>query len=63
MISQAIKLARDLGAVFDVESYVIYENMGVAFGNFHHVLADRIFYDELFGFQQWQLKQPSMTDS
>jgi hypothetical protein len=51
---RAIELARDLGAVFDVESYVVYENMGVAIGNFHHTLVDRIFYDELFGFQQWQ---------
>jgi hypothetical protein len=50
----AIEFARDLGAVFDVESYVVYENMGVAIGNFHHTLVDRIFYDELFGFQQWQ---------
>ncbi|WP_162826895.1 hypothetical protein [Pseudolabrys taiwanensis] len=51
---RAIELARDLGAVFDVESYLVYENMGVAIGNFHNTLVDRIFYDELFGFQQWQ---------
>ncbi|MBB4427863.1 hypothetical protein GGD66_006446 [Bradyrhizobium sp. CIR48] len=51
---QVIEFARDLGAVFDVESYVVYENMSVALGNFHHTLVDRIFWDELFGFQQWQ---------
>jgi hypothetical protein len=51
---RVIELARDLGAVFDVETYVVFESMGVAIGNFHHTLIDRIFYDELFGFQQWQ---------
>jgi hypothetical protein len=50
----AMELARDLGAVFDVETYSVYENMGTAIGNFHHTLLERIFYDELFGFQQWQ---------
>jgi hypothetical protein len=54
-LSEAIELARDMASVFDVESYVIYENMGgVGHSSFHQSILDRVMYDELFAFQQWQ---------
>jgi hypothetical protein len=54
-LESIIKLARDLAAVFDVEMYTVYENMfGVGHSNFHKGILDRVIYDELFAFQQWQ---------
>jgi hypothetical protein len=51
-----VELARDFAAVFDVEAYDIFDGMFLGAPNFHQGLNDRVLYDELFAFQQWQPK-------
>jgi hypothetical protein len=48
------ELARDMAAVFDVEAYSGFDGMTVSRASFHQSLSDRVVYDELFAFQQWQ---------
>ncbi|WP_143201927.1 hypothetical protein [Bradyrhizobium sp. NAS96.2] len=48
------ELARDLAAVLDTEAYNPYDGMSLSLANLHGSLADKILYDELFAFQQWQ---------
>jgi hypothetical protein len=45
-----------MAAVFDVEAYDSFDGMTVGAANFHQIFSDRIMYDELFAFQQWQPK-------
>jgi hypothetical protein len=53
-IDELAGLARDMGALFDVEVYDRFDGMTVGPANFHQAFSDRIVYDELFAFQQWQ---------
>jgi hypothetical protein len=55
-LGELADLARDMGAVFDVEVYSSFDGITIAAANVHQAFADRIFYDELFAFQQWQPK-------
>jgi hypothetical protein len=47
-------LAQDMAAVFDVEAYSAFEGMWLSAANLHHALLDKVFFDELFAFPQWQ---------
>ena len=47
-------LARDMASVIDVEPYCTFEQMGISLTAFHNSILDRVVYDELFAFQQWQ---------
>lgn len=50
-----LELARDMAAVIDAETYTIFDGMiGIGHSRFHNALLDRVIYDELFAFQQWQ---------
>lgn len=50
-----LDLAKDMAAVIDAESYSIFESMtGIGHSRFHDALLDRVIYDELFAFPQWQ---------
>lgn len=50
-----LELARDMASVIDTETYSIIEGMtGIAHSRFHGALLDRVIYDELFAFPQWQ---------
>jgi hypothetical protein len=53
-IEELAGLARDLGALFDVEIYDRFDGMTIGPANFHQAFSDRVVYDELFAFQQWQ---------
>jgi hypothetical protein len=53
-IEELAELARDMGALFDVEIYDRFDGMTIGPANFHQAFSDRIVYDELFAFQQWQ---------
>lgn len=53
-IDELAALARDMGALFDVEVYDRFDGMTIGPANFHQGFSDRIVYDELFAFQQWQ---------
>ena len=53
-IGELAGLARDMAALFDVEVYDQFDGMSIGPANFHQVFSDRIVYDELFAFQQWQ---------
>jgi hypothetical protein len=53
-IDELAGLARDMAALFDVEVYDRFDGMSIGPANFHQAFADRIVYDELFAFQQWQ---------
>jgi hypothetical protein len=53
-IDELTGLARDMAALFDVEVYDRFDGMSIGPANFHQALSDRIVYDELFAFQQWQ---------
>ena len=55
-IMELAELARDMAAVFDVEAYDTFDGMFLGAANFHQGLSDRVVYDELFAFQQWQPK-------
>lgn len=48
------ELARDMAAVFDVEAYYALAGVIVGQSSFHESLLDKVVYDELFAFQQWQ---------
>ncbi|MBO4224719.1 hypothetical protein [Bradyrhizobium neotropicale] len=47
-------LARDMGAMFDVEAQDKFDGMTIGAANFGQGFLDRVLYDELFAFQQWQ---------
>jgi hypothetical protein len=49
-----VELARDLAAVLDTEAYSLYDGMSLSLADLQGSLADKILYDELFAFQQWQ---------
>lgn len=51
---QLIELARDMAAVIDVESYSTFEHLNISHVKFHSSILDRVIYDELFAFPQWQ---------
>ncbi|MFY9641300.1 MAG: hypothetical protein WBQ49_06870 [Rhodomicrobium sp.] len=53
-IDELAGLARDMAASFDVEVYDQFDGMSIGPANFHQAFSDRIVYDELFAFQQWQ---------
>jgi hypothetical protein len=53
---ELVELARDMAAVFDVEAYNSFEGISISPTSFHQGILDRIVYDELFAFQQWQPK-------
>jgi hypothetical protein len=53
-IATLVALAQDMAAVFDVEAYSTFEGMGLSAANLHHALLDKVFFDELFAFPQWQ---------
>jgi hypothetical protein len=53
-IEELVELARDMAALFDVEIYDQFDGMSVGPANFHQAFLDRIMYDELYAFQQWQ---------
>ena len=48
------ELARDLAAALDTEAYSLYDGMSLSLADLQGSLADKILYDELFAFQQWQ---------
>jgi hypothetical protein len=47
-------LARDLAAVLDTEAYNLYDGISLSLADLQGSIADKILYDELFAFQQWQ---------
>jgi hypothetical protein len=50
-----LELARDMAAVIDAETYTIFDGMtGIGHSRFHGALLDRVIYDEMFAFPQWQ---------
>lgn len=53
-LGELADLARDMAAVFDVEVYSSFDGVTIVPANVHQAFADRILYDELFAFQQWQ---------
>ena len=53
-IDQLAALARDMAALFDVEVYDQWDGISIGPANFHQAFLDRIVYDELFAFPQWQ---------
>ena len=53
-IDELAGVARDMAALFDVEAYDRFDGMTIGPANFHQAFSDRIVYDELFAFQQWQ---------
>ena len=58
-ITELAELARDMAAVFDVEAYDSFDGMSIGAANVHQAFSDRMSYDELFAFQQWQPKVTS----
>jgi hypothetical protein len=53
-IVELADLAGDMGATLDVEAQDQFDGMSIGAGNFAQAFLDRIVYDELFAFQQWQ---------
>jgi hypothetical protein len=53
-IVEMADLAGDMGAMLDVEAQDQFDGMTIGAGNFVQAFLDRIVYDELFAFQQWQ---------
>jgi hypothetical protein len=50
-----LELARDMASVIDAETYSIFDGMtGIGHSRLHNALLDRVIYDELFAFPQWQ---------
>jgi hypothetical protein len=50
-----LELAQDMAAVIDTEAYSSFDGMtGIGHSRFHNALLDRVIYDELFAFEQWQ---------
>ncbi|GEC14642.1 hypothetical protein NWI01_05340 [Nitrobacter winogradskyi] len=52
-----------MSAIFDFETYSTFDGMILTSSNFYRSILDRILYDELFGFQQWQPKVASQVFS
>jgi hypothetical protein len=48
-----IELSQDFAASFDVEQYSSIEEFGIAPALLQDALLEKVFYDELFSFQQW----------